>query len=378
MDCRAIVGLYGISGSGKSHVLAALQKSRPEWRCIEGTQMLSKVLAEEETTLDEFKKESALKKEEIRCKAARRFKQFPGITIVVGHASFPKNDTFENAFTKTDAETFTHILYLEKTSDVVFSQRQQDNESSQRTRPFLSESLLERWSEYEKELLNFECKRNQVPLITITDSELVEKVIVDQVLLPLVELAQASSEASLHQAIIDIPPADVYLLIDGDRTLSCTDTGPLFFHGLSKYEYDPLKPIFKRYEDYCFQAFFEISMLYANFGSNEEYFDRSLRVGLSGVELYPQWKSFIQKLPKNVCPVILTSGNREVWTKLVESLSVGKSGDPVILLAGNHCGLHSYIVDAGAKGLVAQTLRKLHGGCKIFSFGDSGEQPFRC
>jgi hypothetical protein len=33
--------------------------------------------------------------------------------------------------------------------------------------------------------------------------------------------------------------------------------------------------------------------------------------------------------------------------------------------------LHEYLVDSDAKGMVVNEIRKLHGGCKILSFGDS-------
>jgi hypothetical protein len=41
------------------------------------------------------------------------------------------------------------------------------------------------------------------------------------------------------------------------------------------------------------------------------------------------------------------------------------------VIAGNRIDLHNYLVDADAKGIVANTLRESRGGAHVFAFGDS-------
>jgi hypothetical protein len=66
----------------------------------------------------------------------------------------------------------------------------------------------------------------------------------------------------------------------------------------------------------------------------------------------------------------MTSGNREVFEAALACTFGDKTPS---LVAGNHIGLHPYIVDSHGKAVVAEELRSLHKGCKILEFGDSSE-----
>mmetsp|Transcript_4059 Transcript_4059/g.7485 ORF Transcript_4059/g.7485 Transcript_4059/m.7485 type:complete len:201 (-) Transcript_4059:780-1382(-) len=125
--------------------------------------------------------------------------------------------------------------------------------------------------------------------------------------------------------------------------------------------------IFKRYDDYCFQTFLEVAMLYANALSTHEYQGLSLLIGRKEVVIYKQWLQLLTKLPPTAHAIILTSGNCEIWQAALNTNELTSA----TLLVRNHIGLHSYLIDSEAKATVVRELRGLHGGCKIVSFCDS-------
>ena len=44
---KLVIGIYGISGSGKSHVLSEIQAARMEWRCLEGSEVIQQMMRED-------------------------------------------------------------------------------------------------------------------------------------------------------------------------------------------------------------------------------------------------------------------------------------------------------------------------------------------
>jgi ABC-type lipoprotein export system ATPase subunit len=54
MDCKAVVGIYGVSGCGKSRLLSLLQAAHPEWRCLEGSSVIRSILEQNGEGLKDF------------------------------------------------------------------------------------------------------------------------------------------------------------------------------------------------------------------------------------------------------------------------------------------------------------------------------------
>eukprot|EP00978_Attheya_sp_CCMP212_P016428 scaffold43013_cov52-Attheya_sp.AAC.4 len=385
MDCKAVVGLYGISGSGKSRALSLLRLARPEWCCLEGSQVIEHELKVRGESLTDFQAMEEATKAKIRTSAIQMIQARRGMTIVSGHCSFPNYDSiheeeilFRNVFSEGDGETYDAILYLDRDVDTIHSQRSQDNECSRRTRPDLHVSILKKWILYEKQILESVCKKHGIYFAVIPDTEGSESVddilslVAEHVLVPKIANARVASEQNLKKALGTLPSANVYLLIDGDRTLVEEDTGKLFLeHILPPVSGDPLKHIFQRHAEYTFESFFEVAMYYANIMPTKEYQELSARIGRDGIKIQDQWIEFLEDLPADVHPIVVTSGNREVYEELIRRTPSLVNQNKVSLVAGNHIHLHEYLVDSDAKGMVVNELRKLHGGCKILSFGDS-------
>ena len=384
MDVAVVIGIYGISGSGKSKALSVLAEARPEWRCLEGSQVIEQVLLEREESMQDFSSKDDSAKDAIRNRATEKLRNYRGVTVVAGHCSFPTGHSpnyglhaeltvqqvaYTNVFTKGDASTYSAILYLDKKAEMVWHQRRQDCESEKRTRPALTVEMIENWMEHEKALLQRECEKNGIYFALISDDDMLEKLVQKHVLSPVETIARSKSEANLMMEVQTLPQADVFLLIDGDRTLCATDTGTTFFSSvLGSADDDPVKQIFKRYPSYTFQAFLEVAMFYARIMSDAQYKSRSQQIGET-VDLYEEWVHFLSKSMSLVQPVVVTSGNREIWKAALDA-TFGDDTN-IKLIAGNHIGLDSYVVDSHAKALVVSELQRK--GSKVVSFGDSGE-----
>ena len=390
-----VVGIYGIQGVGKSHVLKRIASQRCEWRVVDGSQLVREELERRGTTMEQFETDMpASDKADVRRRALEHAKLVPGVTLVAGHCSFPRRGregvegsiAFSDVFTPADGNSYSHVIYVETSPEKVFDQVRNDQE---RTRRQLSIDELRKWMEHEKETLAAKCREHDISydIFRLGEDETAHEedllsLIVRRAVIPRSVVAGNESERALVASIAEeIPEKDVYLLIDGDGTLCAQDTGAMFFEQASvpSLPPEPLKHIFQRFEQYTFQAFWEVAMLYTNVLSKSEYTSLCKKVGAKQVQVFEAWREFLNQLPSNVHPILVSCSIREVWLAMqsneIENHGQSSGFGRMTVIAGNTL-LHPYLVDDYAKFLVATTLRNLHGGCHIISFGDSGEVPF--
>lgn len=395
---------------GKSYLLNQIAKERIEWRIVDGSTLIRNVLEERGQNMEDFDKMDSSEKATVRKFAIERTKQTAGVTLIAGHCSFPCNELdndgvakFNDVFTEADGSIYDLIVYLEKPISKIMEQVDNDK---QRARKIYQKHILQQWVDYEKSALEDKCSTYGIDYCVFSsvesnDHSKLISLIVERVVVPASKRAQVRSERELVEVIKkDIPAADVYLLIDGDGTLCSQDSGKTyvvqihssffnidvssltysvtagtFFFDQLKSNGEPkpsLQQIFKRYNEYCFQAFWEVSMLYINAVVPERYSALCESIGKDHVKVFPAWKVFLDKIPKNVHPIIVSSSIREVWLSMQHNESEHDGIQRLSIIAGNNMMLHPYLVDDNAKAIVAKTLRKLHGGCRIISFGDSG------
>lgn len=244
MNCKTVVGIYGVPGSGKSTLLSLIQKSHLEWRCLEGSQVIGMVMEQKGKTMMNFHEKSDTEKASIRACAIKMIHDYKGVTVVAGHCSLPVvarteeewNPTepiaFEDVFTAKDGDLFDVILYLEE----VYMHRTNDNKTSKSVRPELSVEAIKQWIKHEKKVLEKECVKYNIDFSLVSDKETTERSIATHVLGPLVLKLQADSLLALKTEIEKIPESDVFLLIDEDWTLCTIDT-------LAKFSLIKLRPI---------------------------------------------------------------------------------------------------------------------------------------
>lgn len=155
--------------------------------------------------------------------------------------------------------------------------------------------------------------------------------------------------------------ATTYMIIDGDRTLIPVDSTRHFFQ-LLQLDFRVLKNIFQEH-DYSFEAFDKVATFYS--GINYETYQKTCAESAKLVSIYPEFLTFIQKLPKQVKCIVVTSGLREIWQQILQNHQLAD----VALIGGNYFPKDTFIIDPNAKKLIVSLLKNK--GKSVFSFGDS-------
>ena len=419
-----------MSGVGKTRLLHDLANARPEWKTYEGSEVIDHIM-KDKGGLEVFKTLPRTEKDQVRTTAIVEIQKatpVPAVGVVSGHFSFPvvsfdsldkTSDEFDPVFTSADAKVYRIIFYLDHLSASAI--KDQQDQDPFRSREKMSVSHITAWVKYEIEHLERQCAETEPPIHFVKmsslggkDSEAVLKYI-EEWLHPSVSALEVSSKLALHRAIEALPNANVYLLIDGDRTLCEEDSALRFFnsgmldddeeakalrgddpsrhidHGhnvaasvsatrldegavavavavAEAINYDMLVSIFKRCQPYSFKSFLQAS-LYSKI--SDPYYEMNAQLAGEAVKIYPKWVSFLQSLPVTTHAVVVTSGISEVWRTALNknNLLVKDDGTPLVsLIAGNRFPHHdNYLVDPAAKGMIVQQLRESRNG----AFGDS-------
>ncbi|WP_430409282.1 ATP-binding protein [Kordia sp.] len=156
------IGLYGISGTGKTTLLQELKKQCLDTICLEGSSLL---LETANISLPEFKKLSDTQKYKLRENAMIAAHAIQETTqkhiIIDGHLVFAKStNEFENVMTAKDAAFYTHYLYLKLPIAIIYERLQND---TTRKRNYTKEAL-ENWMNYEWNALQIFCTTQNLPL----------------------------------------------------------------------------------------------------------------------------------------------------------------------------------------------------------------------
>ena len=388
MFSPTVIGLYGISGSGKSWILSELQRLRPEFRCIEGSDVLRQVLAIEGLQLEQdFPQMSQSEQEQFRTQAVARIRAYQGITVVAGHAAFPdatqgsELEFYRNVITDGDKELYDAILYVNTLPALVHERRQTDNDSGKRVRGDMTTAKIQEWIRYEYDLVRRDlCSARGIYCGLVEGVQDALSQIEGQILPIVFEKSEQRSVQNLRLAIRQIPPADVYFLLDGDRTLTPVDSGTIFISkvlgrsnsSLPADAVDPLKQIFQRQPEYTWKAFAQVALLYNRILPVADYKEVCQAIGIEDVSIFTEWVEFLSDLPSNVHPVVVTSGIANVWRAALTT-HLNWDDNKVTVIAGNHVTLHSYVVDSNAKAMVVEMLRNQCRGCHILAAGDSSK-----
>ena len=105
-----VIGIYGISGVGKSYLLNQISTERIEWRVVDGSQLIREVLKERNQTMEDFERMTLADKGSVRKSAIETAKKKPGVTLVAGHCSFARNDcSGSDGESVTFNDVFMHI-----------------------------------------------------------------------------------------------------------------------------------------------------------------------------------------------------------------------------------------------------------------------------
>jgi len=162
MDNLKRIGLYGVSGTGKTTILkeVSLLTSNVIW--LEGSKL---VINSAGLTLEQFKKLSDTDKYFYREKAIDKAFEFQTKErkhiIIDGHLVFAKGENeFENVMTEKDKTFYTDYIYLNFPTETIF-QRQQNDRDKKRDH---SARTISDWVAFELQELQQFCNNHKVNL----------------------------------------------------------------------------------------------------------------------------------------------------------------------------------------------------------------------
>ena len=159
------IGLYGVSGSGKTTILKEASARLKNIIWLEGSKL---VLEQANMPLAEFKllehSKKVLYREKAIDKAFEILKQSKKHIIIDAHLYLPKGQSeLENIMTSKDAAFYTDYIYLALPPELIFS-RQQGDATRQRGH---SLDMISKWQEAECAKLEEFCKENNRHFYTL-------------------------------------------------------------------------------------------------------------------------------------------------------------------------------------------------------------------
>ncbi|KAI2869126.1 hypothetical protein CBS147323_11178 [Aspergillus niger] len=368
-----VVGLYGISGVGKSFLLDRLKRELGEelFNYHEGSAVIADIVPgglEAFQSLEGGEK-ACWRKQAIE--TIRRTSIETGkIAVVTGHFMFcSEQGALETVLTESDLKVFTHILYLDEPANIVWQRRQQD---TQKYRVELPVRVIQQWIEAEKTSLRQFCYDHSILFCLVPSKNVVG---IKTLLLDFqkhdethnLSVAMDFLDASMHFSHTNL--IDTFLVLDGDRTLTAGDTGDMLWRAYKPRQNDvtPLKAIFSSHLRYSYAAFRQVSLLYEQSFDDDEFDEICTRVA-SSVELYPEMFSLLcyAQSKEHIGAVIVTCGLRAVWTKILDKIGLSHK---VVVIGGGRIS-DGFAVTPGVKAAIVDRLKEVY--CAyVWAFGDS-------
>lgn len=156
------IGLYGVSGTGKTTILKEVSKLTSNAIWLEGSQLVINAAG---LTLEQFKKLSDNEKNYFREKAidkAFEIQKKEGKHIIIdGHLVFAKGENeFENVMTEKDKIFYTDYIYLNFPTETILHRQKNDRDKKRNH----SEKTIKNWVAFELQELKLFCNNNNLKL----------------------------------------------------------------------------------------------------------------------------------------------------------------------------------------------------------------------
>lgn len=366
----SVIGLYGISGSGKSHLLKALEMEMGTDMFVyfEGSEVLAKLVP---GGLGAFKKlvndekaryrEDAIQHVQLVCHTEKK------IGLLAGHYMFPsfviEDDEPTCVGTRRDFDVFTHMIYLDIHPSTIAALRSSDDPQKRQERGTLSIDQLSNWQAKERSTLRVDCYHERVFFTTISEDS-ADGPAVSKLILSMLEYDQ---ERNRVRVLAEVDQALKYntkalVVLDADKTLAEADSGRLYCQEAYAGNFDALKAIFDRYS-YVHEAFRQVALLYTEVGSAK--FKRICSDVASDITLYREIEGYLKACndEKDVVTIIVSCGPRLVWQEVLRRKGFSKF---TVIGLGQ---ADSTIVDPDIKKAIVKHAQKR--GIHVTALGDS-------
>jgi uracil phosphoribosyltransferase/phosphoserine phosphatase/adenylate kinase len=374
---RPVIGLYGIPGSGKTTLLGLLQSQleREQFVFYESSQVIGNLV---EGGLEAFRSMGMAEKKLLRERAIELIGSESSkngkTAIVTGHFMFwpEEQDVGELAWTTEDAQTYTHILYLDAAPKTVEKQCLDD---THKKRSSSSVTHLRKWQQAEKDQLRDLCYQHSILFARIPYPGSLDKVMA--LILDFhrhkQDLNQTMIEAELDKAFISAKGVmETVLVLDADKTLAQQDSGVLFWE---KYlesikpvsGSSPLKKLFSNPSGYSYYTFRQAMLLYEE-TVDQKVYDLLCQHVASVIVIHPEFVSLLKKVAehKHVGAVVVTCGLRRVWEKVLEAKGLLET----VKVIGSGPITDGFVVTGLVKAALVARLQKEYQAL-VYAFGDS-------
>ncbi|KAI1666422.1 hypothetical protein L13192_10106 [Pyrenophora tritici-repentis] len=365
-----IIGLYGISGSGKSyllnHVKTEIALQAQGFAFYDGSEVLAHVTP---GGLDSFKLlDAAAKQSRIEAALAlitQTCLDRGETAVVAGHYMF-WNPGVVVAVEK-DWQTYTHIVYLDTDPGVI---AQRISADLTRHRVVVDEEGLRSWQDKEKEDLRAICREKGILFTTLRekpgDTNAAYLAHASTLLMDLKCHTEAANLANVERALgLALPhlnDLEKVLLFDADKTLAPQDTGTLFWELAATFPACPLKALFTA-QPYSYHSFRQAALLYEE---EAPRFDALCDRVAATVDMYPEMKALLARAATepHVGVVLVTCGLRHVWEKVLARADLSH----VSIIGGGRLS-DGYVVTGAVKGHIVDLLHAQR--IRAIAFGDS-------
>ena len=371
-----IVGLYGIPGSGKTFLLNQLKQELEDSRqyaFYDGSDVIASVVPGGLHAFEAMEEQDKTQWRQHAIDAIGKNCADSGkVGVVAGHFMFwsEEQEAPLPVYTQNDLNVYTHILYLDVSTDVVAQRRLAD---TKKNRPSMSVSQLKMWQEKEKNQLRDLCRHHCILFSLIIPNLKTLKTLLHDFRCHTEEYNLTQAKLKLDDAIAPSQGSlDAVLLMDADRTLAAEDTGALFwkiFFHLRQVEHtaSPLEALFSSPLAYSYVAFRQAVLLYEAALNDQDFDDLCEHVALA-VSMYPDFLSLLQVVAEqtHVRAVVITSGLRRVWDKVLEREGLSAK----VKVVGGGRLADGFVVTETVKGAMVDHLRRTH-QIYVWAFGDS-------
>lgn len=370
-----VVGIYGISGCGKTTLIERLKKNLGErdFAFFDGSQTLGSLvrggLAAFEQKPDVEKavyREIAIQNIAAMCQSSRR------VGIVAGHLTLWTGTGAMEVCTQADLETYTHILYLDTPAETIAEYRLND---LNRNRPEINVVDLRRWQWSEKSRAKTLCRQHGIMFFTQHAPSEDGFIRVARLMR---DIRGHSEEENLRRALAQLddimaPSAnkiETVLVFDADKTLACMDTSATFWgehlkmgkDGSNRLKQFFAHPVWR----YSYKAFRQATWLYEEIPQPE--FERLCQVIAKKVVLHPELAGLLERLEDltHVRAVVVTCGIKRIWEMVLQN---GQASTRVDIIGGGRIS-DGFVVTPEIKRSIVKRLRQ-HYGTQVYAFGDS-------
>ncbi|KJX94133.1 putative uracil phosphoribosyltransferase protein [Zymoseptoria brevis] len=372
-----LIAIFGLPGSGKTHLLHHLHDTLPfqYFAFFEGSEVIAEVMASSgglpaflnmEHANKRIVRDTAIRTIVETCTASGR------IGIMTGHCMFwdEGEENPGSILGHADWAAFTHVLYLKVDPATIRARMLADQN---RPRPDSSKEHLQLWQDDEIRDLRMNSLQHDILYSSVSGKpEEIQKTVKTFI----ADFAEHDEQVNMSRALqhldSSLPPGrsiETMLVLDGDKTLTASDTGDILWDMIKHPRIavtDPIKQIFDSPMKYSYTAFRQAALMHSE-RHDASLFDMLCEEAARKAVIHPEFLAFLSQVKSNqhVDAIVVTCGLTPLWRHVLN-----KAGLHDIPVIGSGQISHDFVVTPEVKTAVVHRLQHAY-HMDVWAFGDS-------